>query len=81
MGKYFYNSLTKLPLDTGYVELTHIDDIYGGTTDQLLQNGEAEALQAFVDLSSFYNQADQCIGKRIDCVRVSLTAELESVGN
>lgn len=36
-----------------------------------------ETAKAFVNLSSYYNQADQFIGNSVDCLRICLTAEPE----
>jgi len=74
--RFFYSSLTKKPLDNEYTEIKFMSEIHEKTTDQLMQESAAETIQAFVDLSSYYNQADQYIGKNVDCVRVSLVAEL-----
>ncbi len=70
--KYFYNSLTKSPLSTENKLVQDITNIHekspnaGGTEGYTPQN--------FVDLSSFYNQADQIIGSQISFIMVELSA-------
>lgn len=73
--KYFYSSLTRSPLtkEQNETEISHIVDIYNKSTIELSTDNPA-AMQAFIDLSSYYNQADQVIGKNIDCVRIKLVA-------
>ena len=70
-GHYFYSSLTKSPLSADQEELKQIADMYNKNSGELSE----AAKNAFVDLSSYYNQADQYIGSHVDCVRVRLTAE------
>ena len=70
-GRYFYSNLTKNPLSSDQKELEQIKDMYNKSSGEL---NEA-AKNAFVDLSSYYNQADQYIGSHVDCVRVRLTSE------
>jgi hypothetical protein len=76
--KYFYNSLTKSPLQSENSLVEDIADIYkkspkgGGTDGYNVQN--------FVDLSSFYNQADQMIGSQISFILLELSAELGGKG-
>lgn len=67
--KYFFSSLTGKPLDTkNYVEVKEISNIHensgkdDGTYDK----------QLFVDLSSYYNQADMKIGAGISFVTATL---------
>lgn len=66
--KYFFSSLTGLPLDTNCDEVKEISKIHensgkdGGTYDK----------QLFVDLSSYYNQADMKIGAGISFVSATL---------
>ncbi len=66
--KYFFSSLTGLPLDTNYAEVKEISKIHensgkkDGTYDK----------QLFVDLSSYYNQADMKIGAGISFVTATL---------
>ena len=71
-GKYFFSSLTGNPLDTSYEEVKAIEGIhkYSGTN-----NGTYDK-QLFVDLSSYYNQADMKIGGSISFI----TATLEYLG-
>jgi hypothetical protein len=71
--KYFYNSLKRAPLSAKDSLIEEISEIHekspvsGGTGGYHAQN--------FVDLSSFYNQADQIIGSQISFIMVGLTAE------
>ena len=67
--RYFYSNLTKNPLSAGQKELTEITNMYNKSSTELSET----AKNAFVDLSSYYNQADQYIGGHVDCVRVRLT--------
>lgn len=65
--KYFFSSLTGKPLDINYDELNVIKDIL---------NNSPYDKQLFVDLSSYYNQADMKIGENISFI----TATLEYLG-
>lgn len=70
--KYFFSSLTGLPLDKNYAEVKEISNIHENS-------GKADGTydkQLFVDLSSYYNQADMKIGAGISFV----TATLRYVG-
>ena len=71
--RYFYSNLTKNPLSvTGnQKELREIGNMYNKSSSELSE----DAKNAFVDLSSYYNQADQYIGSQVDCVRIRLEAE------
>lgn len=69
--RYFYSNLTKTPLDSNQKELDEIKNMYNQSSEEF----STAAKNAFVDLSSYYNQADQYIGSHVDCVRVRLTAE------
>lgn len=69
--RYFYSNLTKTPLYSDQEELKEITNMY----NQYSEEFSATEKNAFVDLSSYYNQADQYIGSHVDCVRVRLTAE------
>ena len=71
--RYFYSNLTKNPLSaTGnQKELGEIKNMYNKNSSELSE----DAKNAFVDLSSYYNQADQYIGSQVDCVRIRLEAE------
>lgn len=65
--KYFFSSLTGKPLDTNYEEVKAIPKIH--------QNSGSETSydqQLFVDLSSYYNQADMKIGAGISFVSATL---------
>ena len=70
-GRYFYSNLTKAPLSSEQKELGQIKNMYNQSSGGL----SPEAKNAFVDLSSYYNQADQYIGSHVDCVRIRLSAE------
>ena len=69
--KYFFSSLTGKPLDKNYAEVKEIQDIH----EKSGINGEYDK-QLFVDLSSYYNQADMKIGEGISFI----TATLEYLG-
>ena len=69
--RYFYSNLTKSPLPANQAELQQIGNIYNMSSTALSET----AKNAFVDLSSYYNQADQYIGSHVNCVRVRLTGE------
>jgi len=71
--RYFYSNLTKGPLSPDQKELKEITNMY----NKFLSSKEfsAETKSAFVELSSYYNQADQYIGSHVDCVRIRLAAE------
>ncbi len=69
--RYFYSNLTKTPLDSNQKELDEITNMYNQSSEKF----STSAKNAFVDLSSYYNQADQYIGSHVDCVRVRLTVE------
>ena len=73
--KYFFSSLTGKPLDTNYAEVNEIDNIHkhSGNTSE---SSETYNKQLFVDLSSYYNQADMEIGGAISFI----TATLEYLG-
>lgn len=66
-NKYFFSSLTGKPLDTGYAEVTAIPEIYKNSG-----SSESYDQQLFVDLSSYYNQADMKIGAGISFVSATL---------
>ena len=68
---YFYSNLTKKPLSADQKELGEINNMYNKSSGELT----ATAKSAFVELSSYYNQADQYIGSHVNCVRVRLVAE------
>ena len=68
-NKYFFSSLTGQPLDTAYDEVKEISKIHensGKNEDNTYDK------QLFVDLSSYYNQADMKIGSGISFVTVTL---------
>lgn len=69
--KYFFSSLTGKPLGTNYEEVNAIADIhkYSGANSTYDK-------QLFVDLSSYYNQADMKIGESISFI----TATVEYLG-
>lgn len=63
--RYFYSNLTQLPLPKGQPELSKIQSMQTNFSDK-------ETKDAFVALSSYYNQADQYIGSNANCLRVKL---------
>ena len=68
-GRYFFSSLTGAPLDTNYAEVKEISKIHpikGQDT------ADSYNKQLFVDLSSYYNQADMKIGSAISFIRATL---------
>ena len=71
--RYFYSNLTKSPLTSGQKELDQIPNMYNKSSSS--EEFSADAKSAFVELSSYYNQADQYIGSHVDCVRIRLAAE------
>ena len=70
-GKYFFSSLTGKPLDKNYDEVNEILNIHKNSG-----TNEGYDKQLFVDLSSYYNQADMKIGEGISFI----TATLEYLG-
>ena len=68
--KYFFSSLTGKPLDTNYEEVKAIERIHSSGANSTYDK------QLFVDLSSYYNQADMKIGKSISFI----TATVEYLG-
>ena len=68
--KYFFSSLTGSPLDTSYKEVKAIEGIHSSEANSTYDK------QLFVDLSSYYNQADMKIGENISFI----TATLEYLG-
>ena len=66
--KYFFSSLTGQPLDTNYAEVKEISNIHENSG----KNDEKYNKQLFVDLSSYYNQADMKIGAGISFVTATL---------
>lgn len=69
--KYFFSSLTGKPLDKNYDEVKEILNIHKNSGTSNTYNK-----QLFVDLSSYYNQADMKIGEGISFI----TATLEYLG-
>lgn len=63
--RYFYSNLTQQPLPIGQPELSEIPNMQTNFSDK-------ETKDAFVALSSYYNQADQYIGSNANCLRVKL---------
>lgn len=63
--RYFYSNLTQLPLPKEQPELSTIQSMQTNFSDK-------ETKDAFVALSSYYNQADQYIGSNANCLRVKL---------
>ena len=72
-GKYFYSNLTKSPLSNDQKELSVIEQKYNQSSADM----EEEQKNAFIDLSSYYNQADQYIGGHANCLRVKLEVQPE----
>ncbi|MDO5339586.1 MAG: hypothetical protein Q4E78_05675 [Eubacteriales bacterium] len=70
-GQYFYSSLTKKPLDAEQKELREIAGMYNNSPADFSD----AAKNAYVELSSYYNQADQYIGSHVDCIRIQLAAQ------
>ena len=68
--KYFFSSLTGKPLDTNYEEVKAIERIHSSGANSTYDK------QLFVDLSSYYNQADMKIGESISFI----TATVEYLG-
>lgn len=66
-GKYFFSSLTEKPLDTNYEEVKAIEGIHKNSGENSTYNK-----QLFVDLSSYYNQADMKIGGNISFITATL---------
>ena len=69
--RYFYSNLTKGPLSSSQKELREITNMYNKSSGGLSE----AARNAFIDLSSYYNQADQYIGGHVNCVRIRLSYE------
>lgn len=67
---FFYNSLTKRPLAAGDSRLTQLERMH--PENHTLPE---EVAQDFVDLASFYNQADQKIGSRVSFILVDLNVQ------
>ncbi len=65
-NKYFFSSLTGQPLDTTYDEVGEIPKIHENSGKNEYNK------QLFVDLSSYYNQADMKIGSGISFVTATL---------
>ena len=70
-GRYFFSSLTDSPLDTDYAEVKEISMMHQSSGPNPTYDK-----QLFVDLSSYYNQADMKIGGKISLI----TATLEYLG-
>ena len=63
--RYFYSNLTQQPLPVGQTELSKIENMQTNFSNE-------DTKDAFVALSSYYNQADQYIGSHANCLRVKL---------
>ena len=63
--RYFYSNLTQRPLPEKQPELLKIQNMQTNFSDK-------DTKDAFVALSSYYNQADQYIGSHANCLRVKL---------
>lgn len=68
-NKYFFSSLTGQPLDIEYDEVKEISKIHENSGKN---EGNTYNKQLFVDLSSYYNQADMKIGSGISFVTATL---------
>ena len=68
-NKYFFSSLTGSSLDTAYDEVKEISNIHKNSGKN---EGNTYDKQLFVDLSSYYNQADMKIGSGISFVTATL---------
>ena len=66
--RYFYSNLTQAPLAKGQKDLSSIGKI-GETLSSAM---DENVKNSFIDLSSYYNQADQYIGSHANCLRVKL---------
>ena len=66
-GEYFFSSLTEKPLDTTYDEVNAIEGIHTNSGANSTYDK-----QLFVDLSSYYNQADMKIGGNISFITATL---------
>ena len=66
-GKYFFSSLKEEPLNKNYEEIKAIGDIHAKSGTNKPYNK-----QLFVDLSSYYNQADMKIGENISFITATL---------
>ena len=63
--RYFYSNLTQQPLPKEQPELSKIQNMQTNFSNE-------DTKDAFVALSSYYNQADQYIGSHANCLRVKL---------
>lgn len=66
-GRYFFSSLTNSPLDINYEEVKEISKMH-----QFSGINSTYNKQLFVDLSSYYNQADMKIGESISFITATL---------
>lgn len=73
-GHYFYSSLTSAPLQVDQSELSKIAEIYNKplSNNTGTDSSDTDAENAFINLSSYYNQADQYIGSHANCLLVQL---------
>lgn len=71
-GRYFYSNLTKNPLTTEQEEIEQIANIYKNSNSEDSEEMNENEKNAFIELSSYYNQADQYIGSNANCLRVQL---------
>ena len=69
-GRYFFSSLTGAPLNN--IDCAEIKEIPNIHANSGKTNGETYNKQLFVDLSSYYNQADMKIGSEISFIRATL---------
>lgn len=68
-GRYFFSSLTGGQLDANYAEVGEISNIHSNSGQNAAGTYNK---QLFVDLSSYYNQADMKIGSEISFIRATL---------
>ena len=73
-NRYFYSNLTSAPLQEGQSDLKQIQNIYNSPLSSATgaDSTATEAENAFINLSSYYNQADQYIGSHANCLLVRL---------
>lgn len=72
-GRYFFSNLTGTALPTSQPEIVLMGSIFNESMSS--SSADQSLREAFVNLSSYYNQGDQYIGGHVDCVRIRLTAE------
>lgn len=78
---YFHNSLVSHPLENTDVLIPSLEDIYEKSPLIDGEGTEGYNAQDFIDLSSYYNQADQIIGETISFLKLELSAAQGGNGN